>query len=162
MRLVPCGNTASLLAVPVWVASCKSLGVKDAKSVRSAIATVQVGRVGTAIVDDDPVTLAAVLQGPQGAAILAPSGASDAVKVQDVAVDDARVTVVFDDTSPPAIRGAQAKEWRGFLDIADRLVTVTVRGLDKAPLSDAAGAALLQKVMDGMVDINTTQTVAAN
>ena len=143
-------------------ASCNALGLKEAATVLAGITTVQVGRVGSAIVARDPDAFVAVLSSAQGPSILARSGDSDSVEVKRVTQRKGRVTVALNDAAPAFIEGAQEAEWRTFFDLADRLVTVTVRGFDARPLSDAAGMTLLTQAVRGMIAANGPQTASLN
>ncbi|KPP86191.1 MAG: hypothetical protein HLUCCA08_16750 [Rhodobacteraceae bacterium HLUCCA08] len=111
--------------------------------------TVQVGAPGSAVVNGDPARLAAFLDSAAGAALL-----GDAVRVQDVALGAASVAVRFDPDGPPRLDGTDGPVWRGFLDLDDRAVTVTVRGFARAPLSPDEGGRLL--------DIAMTEIAVAN
>ncbi|MFT6118127.1 MAG: hypothetical protein ACJAXK_000056 [Yoonia sp.] len=135
-------------------APCATLGVDDAPAAVSAIITVQIGSAGSGIVQNDPAGFAAVLEGSAGPTILARSGNADAVTVNKVVRDDVRVSVYFTDDAPATIEGTQEAEWRSFVDLNDRLVTVSVHGFDAAPLSLRNGAALLDQAVAALIVAN--------
>lgn len=135
-------------------APCVTLGVDDAMPAVSAIVTLQVGSADSATVTDDPAGLAAVLTSDRGPVILARGGDAETVVVQSVQSKPDRVTVYFTDEAPAFIEGAQEAEWRSFVDIADRLITVSVRGFDAAPLSEPVGAGLLEQATDAILAEN--------
>ena len=118
------------------------------------IVTVQIGQHGSALVEKHAVELAAVLQGVSGPIILARDGDTSTVMVKQVIQADARVSVYFDDDAPAAIYGTQEAEWRSFIDVNDRLVTVSVRGFDLAPLSARDGTTLLDQAVDVLIAAN--------
>ncbi len=130
-------------------------GVDQGPRVR-AIATLQVGAVGSAIVSQDPAAFAAYLGGPDGPLVLSRSGDADTVRIRKVSRSGDQVMVYLVDDAPATIDGMQEAEWRAFVDIAGRLVTIAVRGLDAAPLSEAAGAVLLRQSIDAVIRANAT------
>jgi hypothetical protein len=136
-------------------APCATLGVRSAAAVASAIATVQVGESGSAIVQSDPAGFAAVLAEASGPSILARGSDATTVTINMVIQDGARVSVYFTDDSETAIEGMQNAEWRSFVDLNDRLVTVSVRGIDAAPLSEHDGVVLLDQAVNGLIAVNT-------
>ena len=114
----------------------------------------QIGQHGSALVEKHAVELAAVLQGVSGPIILARDGDTSTVMVKQVIQADARVSVYFDDDAPAAIYGTQEAEWRSFIDVNDRLVTVSVRGFDFAPLSARDGERLLDQAVAVLIAAN--------
>lgn len=77
------------------------------------------------------------------------------MKVIEIRELDDHVAVYLRDKAPAHIEGAQESEWRAFLDIAGRLATISVRGLDAAPLNDNAGAALLEQAVKALIAANS-------
>ena len=134
--------------------ACKTLGVEDAEPAMAGIVTIQVGDAGSAIVADNLAAFAAVLSGDAGAAILARGGDADTIDIQSVEHKADRVSVHFKDEADAHIVGAQHAEWRNFVDVAGRLVTITVRGFDSAPLGEAVGAGLLAQATDAVLVAN--------
>ncbi len=137
-------------------APCATLGVKDTAAVVNAITTVQVGESGSAIVQSDPAELAAVLAGAFGPSILARGGDAETVTVTTVQQNGARVSVYFTDSAATVIESMQNAEWRSFFDLNDRLVTVSVRGIDAAPLSERDGVVLLEQAVAALIAANTS------
>lgn len=140
------------------MAPCSVLGVDDASPTVHAVATLQVGVAGSAIVSQDSVAFANYLNGPSGPLLLSRSGDAETVKVRDVSQQGDYVTVYFVDEAPAVIDGAQEAEWRAFVDIGGRLVTVAVRGLDEAPLSEQLGALLLRQSVNAVIEANADQS----
>lgn len=140
----------------VIFAPCSTLGVEDAEPSVTAIVTVQVGGARSATVGGDPTALAAVLEGSSGPAILARGGDPETVSVKSVTHGDDRVAVYFTDDAPSLIKGAKDAEWRSFVDLAGRLITVSVRGFEEAPLSQSAGAVLLGQATDALLAANVS------
>ncbi|MCO4847406.1 MAG: dihydroxy-acid dehydratase [Yoonia sp.] len=136
-------------------APCVTLGANNVAAAVSAIITVQVGESGSAIVHSDPAGFAAVLGGASGPTILARGGDAKTVTVNTVIRDDARVSVYFTDNAAVVIDGAQNAEWRSFVDLGDRLVTVSVRGFDAAPLLAQNGEALLDQSINALIAANS-------
>ena len=136
-------------------APCSVLGVAEAPAVISAIATIQVGAADSAIVGRDPAAFAGYLKGENGPVVLSRSGDADTVSVTAVRTFDRHVVVHLRDKAPAHIEGAQEDEWRAFLDGAGRLLTISVRGLDEAPLNGARGAALLDQAVRAMIAANS-------
>jgi len=137
------------------LAPCATLGVTGGPTVTRAIATLQGGPKGSAIVNGNEAEFATYLKGPDGPLILSRSGDPETVSVKEVRTYDHHVAVYLIDRAPAHIDGAQEAEWRAFVDVAGRLVTISVRGLDAAPLSNAEGAALLEQAVKAMIAANS-------
>lgn len=114
------------------------------------LATVQVGDTDSGEILGDGEELRDFLLTDAGAAILSEAGRADMVEVIGSQVKENAVKVHFVDSSPPAFDGAQSDEWRAFLAIGGRLVTVAVRGLEASPLNDGTGGWLLDNVVAGL------------
>ncbi len=125
-----------------------------------ALITVQVGDAGTASVAGSEPVFEAFLKGDAGAALLSATGDAGAITVRRTRASGGVVTVFFDDTNPPPIAGTQPTEWRGFLDLSGRLVTVSLRGLADAPLSVSVGDALLRQSILALQSANATEIQA--
>ena len=136
------------------LAPCRTLGVADAPSVTRGITTIQAGPEGSAIVSQNPTEFANYLKGPNGPFVLSRSGNRVSVNVTEVRSFDNHVAVYLRDAAPAHIDGAQEAEWRAFVDIAGRLMTISVRGLDAAPLSASQGAGLLDQAVQAMIAAN--------
>lgn len=137
------------------LAPCTTLGVEGAVDVTRAIATVQAGEKGSAIVEGNAEAFAAYLRGPDGPLALSRSGDADTVKVSEVQAKERHVIVYLQDKAPAFLDGAQEEEWRAFFDVAGRLLTVSVRGLDGAPLSESQGASLLEQAVKALFAANS-------
>jgi hypothetical protein len=135
-------------------APCSTLEVEGAAAVATALATVQFGPEQSAIVGQDVTGFANYLKGVDGPVVLSRSGDAGTVKIIEIRDFEKHVAVYLSDKTPAYIEGAQESEWRAFLDIAGRLATISVRGLDAAPLSDAAGAALLEQAVTALIAAN--------
>lgn len=131
-------------------APCMTLGTEAAWPAILGVATVQAGDAGSAMVTGDEAALRDFLTSPQGAGLLANGGSQTAISVVSSQSDGGRVTVHFRDTAAPLIDGLGQDEWRAFTDVGDRLVTVSVRALDDAPITAGRGAALLDIVVKGV------------
>lgn len=137
-------------------ASCVSLGVEDAAPVIPAIITVQVAGLDTAAVSADPTAFMAVVSGDAGPSLLSRAGDAASITMGATDVVDDFVTVTFADAAPSDIAGLQPEQWRGFGDLAGRLVTLSVRGFLEQRLSDARGTAILVRTIAGFDAANTS------
>jgi hypothetical protein len=95
--------------------------------------TVQVGEAGSAAVTGAEADLLAVLRSPAGTGLLSRTGAP--VQVRDSEIGDGIVLLELDDSGPPLTPDLDRQEWRTFLDLGDRLATISLRGFARAPLS---------------------------
>jgi hypothetical protein len=118
------------------------------------ILTVQVGAAGSAAVAGSEEALAGLMNSARGLALLASSGRPEAIRVEAIERAPGLVAVRFSDSAPPAVPGAEAVEWRAFLDLGDRLATVTVRGLARAPLTPGEGRRLLSEAVAVLRAVN--------
>lgn len=116
--------------------------------------TVQFGEADTASVTDNEEAFAAFLQTDAGRGLLAADG--DLANVAEVATitDKTAVLARFEDASGPAIAGTSGAQWRGFLDVRGRLVTVSVLSFDRAELSRSEGERLLVVAMAQLAEVN--------
>jgi hypothetical protein len=105
--------------------------------------TIQVGAPGTATVTGSETDLATLLRLPMGAALLTEAGDPATVTIGQIEQGDGLVSVRFSDRAPPPVAGLGPEEWRAFLDLGDRLVTVGLRGYARAPLAAAEAQDLL-------------------
>ena len=136
-------------------APCSTLEVEGAAVAVSALTTIQFGPEQSAMVAQDAAGFADYLRGGNGPVVLSRSGEADTVKVIEIRELDNHIAVYLHDKAPARIEGAQKSEWRAFLDIAGRLATISVRGLDAAPLNDNAGAALLAQAVKELITANS-------
>ena len=132
------------------IAPCSTLGTGDAAPAVFGLATVQVGPEDSRSVAGAEAAWRDLLISDSGAALLSAVGRSDTVTVLGSQVQANAVKVHFADTAPPPMAGLQADEWRAFLDLNGRLVTVAVRGLARSPLQDGTGAWLLDTIVNGV------------
>lgn len=136
------------------LAPCATLGVEGAPAVIRGITTIQAGPEGSASVSADADGFAAYLKGPDATLMLSRSGEAATVTVTEVRKFAGHVAVYLRDAAPAHIDGAQESEWRAFVDIAGRLLTISVRGLDAAPLNAAEGSSLLDQAVAAMFAAN--------
>lgn len=130
-------------------APCVTLGTDAPVPSIIGVAIVQAGDTGSAMVTSGETGLRDFLTSPQGAGLLS-KGSGATISVISSQTSGGRVIVHFRDTAAPPMDGLGPDEWRAFTDIGGRLVTVSVRGLDDAPLSAARGDALLDQVLRGL------------
>ena len=123
--------------------ACGLLGGSGGMPGTDGFITVQAGAAGTASVSGSETDLATLLRLPMGAALLTDSGRPATVAVGLVEQSPGLVIVQFTDRAPPPVDGLAAEEWRAFMDLGGRLVTVGLRGYDRAPLSAAQARGLL-------------------
>ncbi|MDC1381468.1 hypothetical protein N8315_08590 [Octadecabacter sp.] len=116
--------------------------------------TVQFGDEDTASVTDNEDAFAAFLESDAGRGLLAGDG--DPVNLSEVSTitDRAGVLARFEDTSGPAIMGTSGPQWRGFLDVNGRLVTISVLSFDRGALSRGEGERLLTVAMAELAEAN--------
>lgn len=138
---------------------CATLGVENAPAVVRGITTIQAGPEGSAIVSANAEAFAEYLRGANGPLMLSRSGEASTVTVAEVREFDNHVAVYLSDAAPAHIDGAQESEWRAFVDVAGRLMTISVRGLDAAPLNAAEGAGLLDQAVSAMFAANSAKAI---
>lgn len=137
------------------IAPCATLGGEDPVPAVLGVATVQVGADSSGAVLGAEPALRDLLVSDAGAALLSTKGTSDQIDVLGSQVQANAVKIHFKDSAPPPMAGLQAEEWRAFTDRSGRLVTVAVRGLATAPLSDGAGGWLLDQMIAGLISAST-------
>ncbi len=109
--------------------------------------TMQVGAAGSAVVNGSEQTMRDLLQSEPGVQLLATNGRPDSITIDQIDTRDGLVVVHFTDTAPPVVEGVEQLEWRAFLDLGDRLATISVRGLTRAPLRRDTGLLLLDQAV---------------
>lgn len=132
------------------LAPCATLGGADAIPPVVGVATVQVGPADSGAIAADEIALRDYLITDDGATLLSQDGDAERVDVLSTQAFDDRVMIHFTDTGAPPFAGLQNEEWRAFADVNGRLVTVAVRGLSTAPLTDGPGATLLKLILAGV------------
>lgn len=134
----------------VVLAQCALLARLATLPQADALITIQVGDAGSAIVEGSEEALVAYLQSASGRALLSDTGDGTGMTVGTVSKSEGLVTVRFSDTAAPMHEGLEADQWRGFLDINGRLVTVGLRGYSRAPITEAQGSWLLRRAIDSL------------
>lgn len=142
-------------------AGCSLISALDLMPYAEALLSIQADEPGSAAVAGQEQELAALLQTPQGAALLSAAGSSDTVTVDRAIAGAGLVMVHFDDTASPPAPGIAQSEWRAFLDLNGRLVTIALRGLARAPLSDESGFALLRNAAATLRAANVPEAASA-
>lgn len=137
-------------------ATCAALGDDTRGTAPIGVVTVQAGPTDSAIVDGQEAAMIAFLQTAQGAETLSREGDASTVKVQSTKEGEGVVSVRYTDGAPSGVAGQQSLEWRAFLDIKGRLVTVSVRGLKDAPMERSVGSALLRQAIAAIRAANTS------
>jgi hypothetical protein len=122
--------------------------------------TIQFGDAGTASVNGNEDAFAAFLKSDAGRAVLAGDG--NLANVPTVATITGRTAVMarFQDASGTTFAGTSGPQWRGFMDVRGRLVTVSVLSFDRAALSRGQGERLLVVTMTELAEVNA-QTAPA-
>ncbi|ROT97734.1 hypothetical protein [Histidinibacterium lentulum] len=120
------------------LASCARTGRGDPVRL-DALMTVQVGAPGSAMGDTGARELAALLEGPEGRGLLA-QGVP--VRVTEVQTAPGTVFVGYSEAREAA-GGPPPPLWRAFLDLGDRMATVSIRPVDGAVLSSDAERRLI-------------------
>lgn len=121
---------------------------------------VQFGAPQTASVTGNEKEFATFLRSDAGRGVLAGDG--DFAKVDGVqtSIGESTVHVRFEDVSDPMFHGTSGPQWRGFLDILGRLVTVSVLSFDRNSLSQADGERLLLVAMAELNAVNARSATA--
>jgi hypothetical protein len=139
------------------IAGCDAIEGGDARPRLNGLIVVQSGAANTAAVTGAEDAFRAFLESEAGRSLLSRSGDAQTIDLDGTQAGDGRVTVYFDDTAPNEIIGVGPHEWRTFLDLNGRLVTVTVLSFSAAPIGEAAGDALLNQAVDALIAANTPQ-----
>ena len=132
------------------LAPCATLGKGGAIPFRNAVIAVQVGDAGSAAVRGSESAMAGLLETAAGAQLLSRTGDPARITVRETGFSNGTVFVIYDDANPVPIEGTQTREWRGFFDLGDRLVTISLRGLKSAPLSSESGTTLLKQAVEAV------------
>ena len=103
--------------------------------------TVQVGATQSAIVTGNEARMLAYLQSEGGVSALADRNGLSAIGGQ---VHGSVVEILIEQGLSANISGVNPHEWRAFLDVDGRLVTVAVRPFAQNPISDSEALQLLR------------------
>lgn len=122
--------------------------------------TVQFGEAGSASVNGNEEAFAAFLESETGRGLLAGDGDVSNVETVTTVTDRAAVMARFQDLSGSAFTGTNGPQWRGFLDVHNRLVTVSVLSFDRRTLSRSEGERLLTVAMAEIAEVNVDATPA--
>ena len=143
------------------LAACAAMTADDTDAYPDDVAliTVQVGGAASAVVTGQEEAFAAFLDTPEGAALLGVTGMGGPVSVVETDAAANAVRVYTRDDGPPGVVGSQAEAWRLFTDVKGRLVTIAVRGLTDAPLSQRQSRALLDQVAALLRGANTAAAI---
>ena len=132
------------------LAPCATLGSGNATPIRNAVISVQVGEPGSAVVEGAESAMVSLFGTPAGAELLSRTGDPGLIAIREAGLSSGVVIVVYDDRNPVPIDGTQTREWRGFFDLGDRLVTISLRGLASSPLSSGSGTTLLRQAVEAV------------
>ena len=138
------------------LAPCATLGAEAAVPDVIGVATVQVGPADSGSIATDELSLRDYLITDDGARLLSQSGDAADVDILSSQAFNSQVMIHFKDAGPPPVSGLQGEEWRAFTNINGRLVTIGVRGLAIAPLTEGPGATLLKLVLAGVKAATTS------
>ncbi|PJI86286.1 hypothetical protein BC777_2654 [Yoonia maricola] len=138
------------------LAPCATLGAQAGVPSVIGFATVQVGPAESGSAAVDELALRDYLITEDGARLLSQSGDAADVDILSSQAFNSQVMVHFADAGPPPFAGLQQEEWRAFTNINGRLVTIGVRGLAAAPLTEGPGATLLKLILAGVQAAATT------
>lgn len=144
------------------MAGCALISDEAVMPFRDGLLTVQLGDPGTAAVAGSEQALRDLLQSAAGVSLLSPSGDPAAISVDALLSRPNLVSVHFTDAAPPPFEGLEQVEWRAFFDLGDRMATVTVRGFERAPLTENAGLSLLEQAVRALTLANPAPGTAAD
>lgn len=140
----------------VAMAGCALVSSEAVMPAQDALITVQTGASGTAAVTGNEEALRDLFATASGVALLSARGEPTDIIVQSLDDRDALVIVRFSDRAAAPFPGIADEEWRAFLDVGDRMVTVTVRGFLRAPLGVDDGLRLLERAVYTLVATNSS------
>ncbi|MCF2905826.1 hypothetical protein L0666_12580 [Octadecabacter sp. CECT 8868] len=118
--------------------------------------TVQVGADETSSVAGNEEAFAAFLETEAGRGLLAADSDTASVGEVTTIAGDGRVLARFEDASGPVFQGTTGPQWRGFLDVKGRLVTITVLSFERNELSRSEGERLMGAALEEFVEVNTS------
>jgi len=118
--------------------------------------TVQFGEEDSASVVGNEDVFAAFLASDSGRGILSANGEGTALSDVTTVSDRSGVIVHFNDTAGTGFPGTDSEQWRGFVDVKGRLVTVSVLNFDRNDLSSSERERLLVVAMAQVLEVNAT------
>lgn len=129
----------------VVMGSCALVSQTRIIPAHAGVLTFQAGEPGSAGVTGAEQALVTMMQTAQGYALLSAQG--DAATVRDVKVSQqpGLVVVGYQDVGRAVAQGLDNHEWRGFADVNGRLITIAVRAVALAPLTQRQGETLVQQ-----------------
>ena len=127
----------------VVIAGCASVVDDINRKTMPGIVTVQLGEPGTALVEGGESELKAFLGSAEGRTLLGAQPAKLDAK-------NGRVEVYFNDGGEFPVAGMQPDEWRAFVDVAGRLVTLRIRASVSVPISADQAQTLLNAAISGL------------
>lgn len=137
----------------VVMAACPVISRSTAVPEVLGLITIQVGAEGSAAVAGSEETLSALLETDAGAALLVSGEGS---RRGDVAVGDNLVLAYVEESAGSALGAVEPGRWRGFTDVAGRLVSVTAYGLTEAPASESRKLRLARSAVAALAAVNPT------
>jgi hypothetical protein len=142
----------------VVMGSCALVSETPIAPAHAGVLTFQAGEPGSAGVAGSEQALATMLKSLQGHTLLSAEG--DAATVDDVQVipQPGVVFVQFNDTGPDPVAGMQDQEWRAFIDLGGRLVTMALRVPAHDPMTSTQGQRLMQQAIDALRAANTPKS----
>ncbi len=136
------------------LAGCARVSDAQLLPTLDGLLTVQVGAPGSALVSGQEAVLAGLFSEAAGRRLLSEGGDGATVTVYGVDRRAGLVVVQFADAASLPIEGVQGAGWRAFIDLGDRLATVSLRGLADAPLSDDDGDLLIRSAAAALREAN--------
>jgi len=127
----------------VVISNCATVAGDASRQSPPGIITVQVGDPDTASVDGEEEDLAEFLMSDRGLDLL---GAVPS----NVESTEGLVEAYFADGGDFPVDGMQADEWRAFVDVGSRLVTLRIRASRSLPISSDQAHALLDAMIQGL------------
>lgn len=143
-------TTDSVTGAFVLLGSCASIANSPrAKTpAEPALLTASVSPTSLAAATASVDQLASFFRSPNGRAALARSGQTSAVRILDMQSRGDAIYIHATDSSVDPADGLTTDYWRGIFDLGGRLVTVSVIGFSKRPITDAASIATLDAFAD--------------
>lgn len=141
----------------VVLAGCAAISSRAVEPPLPGLLTVQVGEAGSAMVAGNEAALLSLLTSEDGQAMLAQDGDAASVDILSHRRRTGVVAIAFEDRSAGEAPGLMPGEWRAFLDLRGRLVTLSVRRLATRPLTQTGGRALLDAAVAAVIAANAPQ-----